>query len=106
MSVPALLHVHISLNISGAAFSDAWNDAQVEINRCSRAHTYRLMVALFMEAIPTAPVALQSVLKRLCDLFALANIENDIGAFMQVLCGCYLTMFVNGTACCRDRNDY
>lgn len=71
---------------SGKSYEAAWNNALVEIARACKAHCYLTLVVNFINAVAetrkTHP-KLFPVLQRLCHLFVLYYIEQDIGEFLE-----------------------
>ncbi|UCC72152.1 MAG: acyl-CoA dehydrogenase family protein [Gemmatimonadota bacterium] len=62
----------------------AFNDCQDHLLALARAHVERGILEQFHDAIEDVPnVQLQSVLRTLCDLFALSRIEADSGWFLE-----------------------
>lgn len=71
---------------SGKPYEVAWNNALVEIARASKAHCFLIIVGNFHKAVEDAKqnhAKLYPVLAKLSDLFALYNIEQDIGDFLE-----------------------
>jgi len=70
----------------GKSFEDAWNGAQVEAYRISKAHCFYILVLSFINTLTevkqTAPELLQ-VLTKLSNLFSLYYIEQDISEFLE-----------------------
>ncbi|XP_005387343.1 PREDICTED: peroxisomal acyl-coenzyme A oxidase 2 [Chinchilla lanigera] len=76
---------HLQMLIqSGADRHEAWNQTSVLLLQAAKAHCYYLTVKSFKEALEKLDnePAIQQVLKRLCDLFALHGILTDSGNFL------------------------
>lgn len=62
----------------------AFNDAQDHVLRAGRVHVDRVVLEAFADAIPRcADPDARELLERVCDLYALANIEADRGWFLE-----------------------
>ncbi len=62
----------------------AMNDCQDHLLALAHAHVEREILQQFHDAIDDVPATqLQSILKTLCDLFALSRIEADRGWFLE-----------------------
>uniref|UniRef100_A0A286XDD7 Acyl-coenzyme A oxidase n=1 Tax=Cavia porcellus TaxID=10141 RepID=A0A286XDD7_CAVPO len=72
------------LTQSGADQQDAWNQTSVSLVQAAKAHCYYVTVKSFQDAVKKldSEPAIQLVLKRLCDLFALHGILADSGIFL------------------------
>lgn len=65
---------------------EAWNNSLIEIQRASQAHCYTIIAKTFIDkvlAIKKENPKLYPVLKSLCDLFNLYNLEKDIGELTE-----------------------
>ncbi|MFE6610341.1 acyl-CoA dehydrogenase [Amycolatopsis sp. NPDC057786] len=61
-----------------------FNDAQDHVLRAGRAHVDRVVLEAFVDAIERcADADARELLERVCDLYALANIEADRGWFLE-----------------------
>ncbi|KAM5280027.1 peroxisomal acyl-coenzyme A oxidase 2 [Ctenodactylus gundi] len=74
-----------TLTQSGTDQHEAWNLTTVIHLQAAKAHCYYLTVKSFKETLEKldSEPAIQQVLKRLCDLFALDGILNNSGAFLH-----------------------
>ncbi|XP_061474753.1 peroxisomal acyl-coenzyme A oxidase 2 [Rhineura floridana] len=70
---------------SGIAQHEAWNRCSVQLAQGAMAHSHYIVVEKFVKALETfgKEVAIQRVLKHLCDLFALHGILSNMGDFVQ-----------------------
>jgi len=68
----------------GKTQSQVWNECMVDLVACAKAHCYYYALHCFVEAIRKCQdEAVQKVLKKLCDLFALYNIEQNLRSYLQ-----------------------
>ncbi|KAB1264350.1 Peroxisomal acyl-coenzyme A oxidase 2 [Camelus dromedarius] len=69
---------------SGADWHEAWNQTTVIHLQAAKAHCYYVTVKTFTEALEKleSEPAIQQVLKRLCDLYALHGILTNTGDFL------------------------
>jgi len=67
----------------GVPLNEAWNSVLIEIYRISRAHCLYTITLNFINALPNCPDDLHPVLKKLSDLFALYNMEKELGDFTE-----------------------
>eukprot|EP01118_Nematostelium_gracile_P016442 TRINITY_DN6811_c0_g1_i1.p1 TRINITY_DN6811_c0_g1~~TRINITY_DN6811_c0_g1_i1.p1 ORF type:complete len:387 (-),score=95.84 TRINITY_DN6811_c0_g1_i1:30-1190(-) len=70
----------------GKTFEEAWNAAQVEAYRCSKAHCFLTLLRNFVskiEQLKTEEPELVPILTKLCNLFGLYYMEIDIGEFVE-----------------------
>jgi acyl-CoA oxidase len=64
-------------------FPETWNWMMSDFKVVVKAHTYLIMLEAFTRAVAaTQDAAIRAVLKRLCDLFALYNLEQDISTVL------------------------
>jgi len=71
---------------AGLSYEEAWNNALVEIARATKAHCQLMIVTNFINAvadISTRHPQLYPPLQRLCHLYALHAIEQDLGEFTE-----------------------
>ncbi|XP_018417949.1 PREDICTED: peroxisomal acyl-coenzyme A oxidase 2 [Nanorana parkeri] len=70
---------------SGTEQYEAWNNTSVELVKASIAHIHYLTVKTFTSAVSTLSTQpeIKTVLKRLCDLYALHGIFTSAGDFLQ-----------------------
>ncbi|XP_048212005.1 peroxisomal acyl-coenzyme A oxidase 2 [Perognathus longimembris pacificus] len=78
-------HCMQTLIQSGADQHEAWNQTTVIQLQAAKAHCYYITVKSFKEAVEKLDheAAIQKVLKRLCDLFALHGILTNSGDFLH-----------------------
>ncbi|XP_001628716.2 peroxisomal acyl-coenzyme A oxidase 1 [Nematostella vectensis] len=73
---------------SGIDPAIAFNELSVDLIRCANAHMSYLVVKYFIEALDTdfakASHPIKSVLKSVCDIFALHGISEESGRFLEV----------------------
>lgn len=76
---------------NGGSKSEAWNECMVDLVRAARAHCYYYVVYCFAEAVrelENGPEAVKkgvaAALKRLNDLFALHNLESQLGELLEM----------------------
>jgi acyl-CoA oxidase len=70
----------------GTHYMEAWNNVLVEVYRISKAHCMYTIVSNFINAVEDirkSNPALHPVLNRLCNLFTLHRMEEDIGEFLE-----------------------
>ncbi|KAI6053721.1 peroxisomal acyl-coenzyme A oxidase 2 [Marmota monax] len=74
-----------TLTQSGADQQEAWNQTSVMHLQAAKAHCYYITVKSFMDALEKLDKepAIQQVLQRLCDLFALHGILTNSGDFLH-----------------------
>ncbi|XP_040102445.1 peroxisomal acyl-coenzyme A oxidase 2 [Oryx dammah] len=74
-----------TLRQAGADEHDAWNQTTVIHVQATKAHLYYVTVKIFTEALEKleSQPAIQQVLKRLCDLYALHGILTNAGDFLH-----------------------
>ncbi|XP_027814039.2 peroxisomal acyl-coenzyme A oxidase 2 [Ovis aries] len=74
-----------TLRQAGADEHDAWNQTTVIHVQAAKAHLYYVTVKIFTEALEKleSQPAIQQVLKRLCDLYALHGILTNSGDFLH-----------------------
>jgi acyl-CoA oxidase len=78
----AVCEVGARLEASRKPFDAAWNECAIDLVRASRAHCYLMIVRNFVEALEGLnDVPVRRVMTRVCQLYALQNMEDDIGAF-------------------------
>ncbi|XP_057560535.1 peroxisomal acyl-coenzyme A oxidase 2 isoform X2 [Hippopotamus amphibius kiboko] len=77
-------HLH-TLMQSGADRHEAWNQTTVIHLQAAKAHLYYVTVKIFTEALEKLEnqPAIQQVLQRLCDLYALHSIMTNMGDFLH-----------------------
>jgi len=70
------------LGKAGQSFDEAWNLCSVDLVKCSRVHCYHVILQNFVAAIDDIEDKdVKAVLTRLCVLFGLINIDEDLGSF-------------------------
>ncbi|KAM6169618.1 peroxisomal acyl-coenzyme A oxidase 2 [Rhynchocyon petersi] len=74
-----------TLTQSGLSENEAWNRTTVQFVQTAKAHCYYTIVKSFTQVLETLEnePAIQQVLKRLCDLFALHGILTNAGDFLH-----------------------
>ncbi|XP_021586436.2 peroxisomal acyl-coenzyme A oxidase 2 isoform X1 [Ictidomys tridecemlineatus] len=74
-----------TLTQSGADQQEAWNQTSVMLLQAAKAHCYYITVKSFTDALEKLDKepAIQQVLQRLCDLFALHGILTNSGDFLH-----------------------
>jgi acyl-CoA oxidase len=68
---------------AGGDVFEVFNDCQDHVLATARAHVHRELLESFAAAVERAPEELAPVLGRLCDLYALAEIERDRAWFQE-----------------------
>eukprot|EP01102_Stenamoeba_stenopodia_P002903 TRINITY_DN1280_c0_g1_i1.p1 TRINITY_DN1280_c0_g1~~TRINITY_DN1280_c0_g1_i1.p1 ORF type:complete len:763 (+),score=193.25 TRINITY_DN1280_c0_g1_i1:148-2436(+) len=70
--------------------SEAWNECMVDLVESARAHCYYYVVYCFVEAVKElsknqafVKAGVPQILKKLCDLFALVNISNNLAGYLE-----------------------
>jgi acyl-CoA oxidase len=75
---------------SGKTKDQAWNSIMVELVKAAKAHVYVILLQSFLEAVKNATdTSIKSVLKKLCDLFALYNVDANASEFIEDHCILY-----------------
>jgi hypothetical protein len=65
----------------------AWNNHAVDLVRASRAHCMYILLSNFQDAVRALPAGpMRDALKALCDLFALAHLEQTMGDLAEDGC--------------------
>jgi len=63
--------------LAGKLYEHSWNTHMIDVIRAARAHTQAIMLENFVKRIPTVvDLPCRTVLKKLCDLWALWHIES------------------------------
>ena len=71
----------------GDTAETAWNQNAIDLARASKAHCFYILLSNFNDAVNTLPASpLRTILKALCDLFALNNVERFLGDFVDDGC--------------------
>lgn len=71
----------------GISSEDAWNQTSIELAQCADAHCRAFIVERFVEAvtqITSVSNPLRQVLSQLCELYAIYNVLQRRGDFLQV----------------------
>jgi len=77
-------HLQARINSDGIPERIAWNETTVELVKCAEAHCYNYMISCFIDAVHKVEQSdLRAVLKSLCDLFFLFNVQKNLATFLE-----------------------